>query len=205
VNENVNVLAEHYQKTFELTLMTWEKRNRTFLLLLGVVGVATLLTFNVPQAQPLLADLVMKALDISDTNRATELRSSFPYGLIQSILLMVVMYLMLLLYHRTATIQRFYKYLALLENDIRDALAMTGTPTSFTRESSFYQMHKPVLGRFVAVSYAGMLGLLLVSFLGFRIVGDVSTGNLWVATVDIMLAIPTLVFFYGYARSSWLG
>ena len=157
VGEKVSVLAEHYQKTFELALMTWEKRNRTFLFLLGVVGVATLLTFNVPQAQPLLADLVMKVLDIADTNRAAELRSSFPYGLIQSILLMVVMYLMLILYHRTVTIQRFYKYLALLENEIRDALALTDTATSFTRESSFYQTHKPVLGPFVAVAYVGML------------------------------------------------
>ena len=40
VSVNVEVLAEHYQKTFELTLMTWEKRNQTFLLLLAVVGAA---------------------------------------------------------------------------------------------------------------------------------------------------------------------
>lgn len=200
--EKVEVLAEHYQKTFELALMTWEKRNQTFLLLLGVVGAATLLTFNVPQAQPLLVDLVMKVLGITDTTRAAELRASFPYGLIQSILLMVVMYLMLILYHRTATIQRFYKYMALLEGDIRDALALAGTTTSFTRESSFYEAHKPLLGRFVAAAYIGMLGLLLLSFLGLRIVGDLSTGNLWVAAVDVLLAVPTLVFFYGYARSS---
>jgi len=198
----VDVLAEHYQKTFELALATWEKRNQTFLLLLGVVGAATLLTFNVPQAQPLLVDLVMKVLGITDTNRAAELRTSFPYGLIQSILLMVVMYLMLILYHRTATIQRFYKYMSLLENEIRDSLALPSTAASFTRESSFYQAHKPVLGRFVAASYIGMLGLLLVSFLGLRIVGDITTGNMWVAVVDVVLAIPTLVFFYGYARSS---
>ena len=198
----IDVLAEHYQKTFELALMTWEKRNQTFLLLLGVVGAATLLTFNVPQAQPLLVDVVMKILGITDTNRAAELRASFPYGVIQSILLMVVMYLMLILYHRTATIQRFYKYMALLENEIRDALALTSTAASFTRESSFYQAHRPVLGRFVAASYIGMLGLLLASFLGFRIAGDVTNGNMWVAAVDLVLALPTLVFFYGYARSS---
>jgi hypothetical protein len=198
----VEVLAEHYQKTFELTLMTWEKRNQTFLLLLGVVGAATLLTFNVPQAQPLLVDLVMKVLGVTDANRATELRASFPYGLIQSILLMVVLYLMLILYHRTATIQRFYRYLAALENELREVLALTGNAASFTRESSFYQAHKPVLGRFVAASYIGMLGLLLVAFLGLRIVGDFTSGNVWIAAVDVLLAVPTLVFFYGYARSS---
>ena len=40
------LLAEHYQKTYELTLSMWEQRNRTFLVLLGTVGVATILTFN---------------------------------------------------------------------------------------------------------------------------------------------------------------
>src|SRR5262245_65882553 len=92
------LLAEHYQKTFELTLTVWEQRNRTFLILLAVVGVASLLTFNVSQAQPLLADLISKTVGVEDATRRAELRTSFPYGLIQSILLMVVLYLTLLLY-----------------------------------------------------------------------------------------------------------
>jgi hypothetical protein len=71
-----------------------------------------------------------------------------------------------------------------------------------TRESTFYELHKPVLGRFVAASYIGMLGLLLVSFLGLRILGDLNAGSWWVAAADVLLAVPTLVFFYGYARSS---
>ncbi len=202
MKDKTEILAEHYQKTFELALMTWEKRNQTFLLLLAVVGAATLLTFNVPQAQPLLADLITKVLGITDTKRAAELRNSFPYGLLQSILLMVVLYLTLLLYHRTATIQRFYRYMAILENEIRLGLGLNGDTASFTRESTFYQAYKPVLGRFVAATYIGMLGLLLASFLGFRIWVDVASGDWWVASVDVALALPTLIFFYGYARSS---
>jgi hypothetical protein len=146
VSDKSEILAEHYQKTFELTLITWEKRNQTFLLLLGVVGAATLLTSNVPQAQPLLVDLVMKLLGITEATRAAELRSSFPYWLIQSILQMKVMYLMLILYQRTVTIQRLYKYMALLEDEIREALTLASTTKSFTREGSFYEAHKPVLG-----------------------------------------------------------
>ena len=40
------LLAEHYQKTYELTYEFWKQRNRTFILLIGVIGVATLLTFR---------------------------------------------------------------------------------------------------------------------------------------------------------------
>jgi hypothetical protein len=200
--DKVDILAEHYQKTFELALLTWEKRNLTFHLLLAVVGGATLLTFNVPQAQPLLVDLVMRTLEIQDNSRVQELRSSFPYGLIQSILLMVIMYLTLLLYHRTATIQRFYKYMAFLEDEIRAELGLADTAISFTRESTFYQTHKPVLGKFVAATYNLMLGQLLVAFLGYRIYFDFVGSNSIVAVADILLSIPTIVFFYGYARSS---
>lgn len=199
---NGQILADHYQKTFELTLTTWEKRNQTFLLLLAVVGVATLLTFKVSQAEPLLVDLIVKLLDIKEEVRYDELRRSFPYGLIQSILLMVIMYLTLILYHRTATIQRFYRYLAKLETELRSELALPATAVTFTRESTFYSEHKPTLGRFVAMSYIALLGCLLVTFLGLRIFSDFTSGNIVVAIADLLLAVPTAIFFYGYARSS---
>lgn len=199
MSSNAEILAEHYQKTFELTLITWEKRNQTFLLLLAVVGVATLLTFNVAQAEPLLVDLVAKMLDINESSRKTELRGSFPYGLVQSILLMVVLYLTVILYHRTATIQRFYMYLAHLEPEIRKHLTLPAESKSFTRESDFYAVHRPLLGKFVAASYIGMLGLLLFAFLGMRIYSDFSSGNYGAGIVDIFLSIPTVVFFCAYA------
>ena len=43
----VELLVEHYEQTYETTLRGWEQRNRTFRSLLVVVGVGTLLTFNV--------------------------------------------------------------------------------------------------------------------------------------------------------------
>jgi len=198
----VGLLADHYQKTFELTLETWERRNRTFLLLLVVVGVATLLTFNVAQAEPLLVDWIAKLLGITDGSRIRELRGSFPYGILQSILLMVIFYLTVVLYHRTATIHRFYKYLALIEPEIRHGMNLSPHSHSFTRESTFYLKHKPFLGRFVAASYVGSLGLLLVSFLGARIFTDFSHGNFGVGLSDLVVALPTGMFFYAYARTS---
>lgn len=199
---NAVILANHYQHTFELMLSTWEKRNHTLLLLLAVVGAATILTFKVSQAEPLLVDLVVKLLDIKGVPRTEELRRSFPYGLIQSILLMVIMYLTLILYHRTATIQRLYKYLARLETELRGELALPANSVSFTREGAFYAAHAPVLQGFVAKSYIAVLGCLLLAFLAGRIGSDVMNGNLLIAAVDILLAAPTAVFFYGYARSS---
>lgn len=202
MSSKAEILADHYQRTFEIAMVTWEKRNLTFLVLLFVVGAATLLTFNVPQAQPLLVDLVAKALDIDDAVRAQELRSSFPYGLMQSILLIVVMYLMLLLYHRTAKIQRFYKYMAELESEIRDDLQLDQCNVGFTREGVYYQKNKPVLGKLVGLSYIMMMGVLLVSFLGYRVYSDFAGGHVGFAVADLALSLATMTFFIGYVRSA---
>ena len=201
MRDGTGLLAEHYQKTYELTLAMWEQRNRTFLILLVAVGVATLLTFNVTEAQPLLADLIANTFGVEDGRRA-QLRDSFPYGLIQSILLMVVLYLMVILYHRTAYIVRSYQYLSAVEDDIRAGLHGWEELKSFTREGEFYKRHKPTLSWLVAIAYVGMLGLLLAAFLGMRIYTDLTQAPAGYAVVDIFLAVPTLLFFGAYAWES---
>lgn len=202
MEDSTKIVAEHYQKTYELTLQMWEQRNTTFLLLLAVVGAAALLTFNVPQAEPLLVDIVAKIVGISDASRLKELRQSFPYGIIQSILLMIVLYLMVILYHRTAFIRRCYFYLGGIEPELKLGLGLPQEAVAFTRESTFYHKHKAPYSRFVAITYVGMLGLLLVAFLGLRVYSDFSSGNIVFAIVDLALAVPTLLFFTGYARLS---
>jgi hypothetical protein len=202
MQEGTNLLAEHYQKTFEVTLEVWNQRNKTFLLLLAVVGGATLLTFNAAQAQPLLVDLIAKLLSIQDASRHKELRASFPYGLIQAILLMIVLYLTLVLYHRTMFIQRSYKYLGKLEGEIRSGLNLDTTSAAFTREGAFYEGNTPRLRHAVAIAYVGMLGLLLLAFLGMRIFSDFAAGSYLLGILDVLVASPTLLFFGAYASAS---
>jgi hypothetical protein len=202
MTDEANLIAEHYQKTFEVTLATWDNRNQTFLILLATVGAATLLTFNAPQAQPLLVDFVSKILSIEDATRKAELRTSFPYGLLQSIMLMAVMYLMLVLYHRTTFINRSYRYLEALEKEIRASLQLSPESVAFTREGVFYWKKRPVLSKAVGAAYVGTLGILLIAFLGMRIASDFLIGNWWFMAADVFLSLPTLLFFGAYAQSS---
>ena len=204
MKDGIELLAEHYEKTYEATLKFWEQRNRTFLILLIVVGIATLLTLNVSQAQPLLADLIAKFFSIDDTFRVTELRASLPYGLIQSILLMVVLYLTVILYHRTTTILRNYKYLGDIEKETRENLQIPESKVAFSRESSYYMENKPLLSKFVGLSYIVMVGVLLTVFSGMRVYSDISTKNIFFTFIDVFLSIFALIFFgaYSYASSS---
>ncbi len=198
----VECIAEHYQKTYELTYELWVQRNRTFLILIGTIGAASLLTFQVPQANSLLVDLIAKVLGVTDASRVAELRKSFPFGILQSILLLVVFYLMVNLYHRACYVLRNYAYLGQLEHEIRARLDMSDADCAFTRESKFYWSRRSRLLGSVKYVYFLLLGVLLAAFLVKRTWDDVAGGSRLLAWVDLGIAVPTFTYFLAYAVAS---
>jgi hypothetical protein len=202
MDEKAKLLVDHYQKTFELTYELWEQRNRTFLILIGVIGAATLLTFRIFEANSLLVDLVAKALNITDPNRVETLRKSFPFGILQSVLLFVIFYLMMNLYHRAVSVLRNYRYLGLLETEIRKYLNLLDTEVAFSREGNFYWHNRGWVLGVVKWIYFALLGALLLSFLVGKSINDISTGSRILIAVDALMGIPTLFFFGAYVKSS---
>ncbi len=156
-----------------------------------------------PQANSLLVDLIAKAFDISDSKeRVEELRNGFPFGLLQSILLTVIFYLMVNLHHRALSVLRNYQYLAAIESELRQHLSLPRESVFFTREGAFYKSSKGPLSVAVKWFYVAFLGLLLLAFLLGRVVDDFRGGNVLLAIVDMLIAMPTLIFYYAYALSS---
>ncbi len=196
------LLIGHYDRTYDLTYKFWEQRNRIFLILLGVISVATLLTFDASQTTPLLLDLYAKFLGVTTAQRIEQLRTSFPFGLLQSILLAVIFYLMVNLYHRSLSVLRSYRYLSGVEDEIRQYLDLQEDCIAFTREGSYYKKYYTRLQGGVKWVYTCLVGLLLLAFLIGRIVQDFRTGTYVLVLVDIGIALPTFVYFLGYASSS---
>ena len=87
MGEKVQALTEHYQKTFELTYEMWRERNKIFVLLLVVIGVALLLALHIPGTNSLLVDAIVKFLGITDPARINQLYNTFPFDVLLSILL----------------------------------------------------------------------------------------------------------------------
>jgi hypothetical protein len=202
MTEEAKLLAEHYQKTYELTFELSRERNRTFLLLLGLIGVAAILAFRISHTDALLIDIFAKWSGISDPMAITELKSTFSYALLQSILQVAVFYLMVNLYHRNDYVNRNYAYLALLEDDIRSLLGDQAGILSFTREGNFYWTTRPRLFGMVKWVYIVLLGGLLLAFTIGRVVDDCRTGSELLIVVDAVVGGVTILFFYGYASSS---
>jgi len=198
----MQAVVEHYQKTYELTHSLWQQRNRTFLILLAVIGGATLLTMQVATAQSLLVYWVAKLVGVTESSAVDELRKGFPFGLLQTILLIVVFYLMVTLYHRAIYVLRNFSYLERLEGEIREHLGLAEGTVAFTRESKFYWGCRPWLSGVIKWVYIVMLGALLVTFLRNQILADYRGGTWWLFIVDIAIATATLMFYLGYARAS---
>lgn len=196
------LLVEHYHKTYDLTFAIWENRNKNLLILLIVVGFSALLTFNVAEAQPLLVDIIAKLCGVSDTTRITELRKSFPYGIIQSIFIIVVFYLMLNLYQKTRFIRRSYEYLSGVEDDIRHALGLKSPSVSFTREGEFYKKGHTFTAMMTGLCYVFILGTLLFSFLGMRLVTDWNSNQNIILIIDSLLSLGVTYFFIAYSLIS---
>ena len=200
--DTANILAEHYQKTYELTLELWKQRNQTFLTMLGVIAASTILTFSPAASNPLLVRWVAKSFGITDGEGIKQLASSFPFGLLQTLLLLLVFYLVVNLYHRALYVLRNYRYLAALEREIREQLALPGTAIAFTREGEFYWSDRAIFQTAVKWCYIVLIGILLFAFLGGRIWQDFRTRSVIQVLADLVVAVPTAIFFIAYARSS---
>ena len=106
------------------------------------------------------------------------------------------------LYHRALYILRSYRYLAGVEQEIRQYLGLQDKSISFTREGKYYKDSYNSLQAMVKWVYIVLLGLLLLAFLLGRIVQDFQAGNYTLVLVDIVIAVPTFGYFLGFAYSS---
>ena len=194
-------LVDHYQKTYELTYRLWQGRNKTFLILLGAIGVATFVMFPALGARSILFLYVRHSLGLTDVE-LKNVQSGFPFGILQAIFLFVIFYLTVNLYHRSRYVLRNYAYLGLLEKEIRQQLALPDSYFAFTRESSFYWRQRDAFAPWVKVVYIGLLSALLVTFLLATICGDWKSGNRLLTVADILFALPIWIFLYAYASSS---
>lgn len=198
----VEILAEHYQKAFEISYETWKQRNKVFSWLLGLVSIAVLLTFQVPQANPLLVDWIAKFVGVTDPTRIAEIRNGFPFALLHSALGVVIFYAMVNVYQHNRIIEQNNSYLPRLERELRDQLGLGRESVFFTRESSYNTGEQFNDGLLIAWTYVISLGLLLTAFVGGRLVEDIILKNPPLLFVDLVLSTLILRYFMLYARLS---
>lgn len=213
------VLAEHYQKTNELTYSLRQERDKFFLFLLGALGAATLFNFDATASSSLLIAVAVKFLEIKDATVISKLQTSPLLEIIETLLLVGVFYLMSNLHQRNTGVLRNFQYLGAMEQEIRNRLEIKKDEYSFSREGGFYWQARegddgaPLgfkarwLKRIHALNltksfYTFFLALLLLFSFVLRIRNDLIAQNWFLAGVDTLIGIPTLIYWWSYARTS---
>ena len=160
-------MLDHYQETYKVTHRFEYERNRLFILFILVLIAAIYLALNKELAQVAL-DLIGPK---SDAAREALAKVNF-YRIFNVISIMAAFYLIVNLHHRFSTIKRNYRYLGLLEAEIRDELQIPATRIAFTRESTFYTQNRSSLFKFVRISYSVILISFVALFLAIRLWSD---------------------------------
>lgn len=158
-----------------------------------------MLTFSPEAGNTLLIALIAKSLDIADSAVP---RASISMTVLQGIILLVVFYFMVNLYHLSHQVIRNYQYLGALEQEVRAQLNPGAESALFTREGTFYWKHRPPLWSCVRWTYIVLLGGLLTTFAGGRFYYDWRTGNVLAAMVNTTISFFTLCYFLAYAVTS---
>ena len=200
---DVEVLANHYQKTFEVAYEYWQERNKLFVILVLTTGMGLLLLLRVPEANSLLVDAIAKFLGVTDMQRIQQLYANFPFDVLLSGVLVVMFYLMQRLYSTNLSVMRTFMYLGALETEVRKYLGLPTGSISFTREGSFYWGRRSRIQAMSKYYYVVVLFIILVPFIGFKLIADLESPSLLVITVDVVVSIMAVLYWWAYARSSF--
>ena len=198
----VQTIAEHYQKTFEITHETWKERNNLFVYLVLTTSVGLLMLLRVPQLNSLLVDAIAKLLGITDLTRIAQLYKDFPFDILLSVFLVIIFYFMQKLYSTNLSVMRNYLYMGAVEDEIRQHLGLSAGSVAFTREGRFYWGERTMTQKISKWYFVVVISILLLPFLILKLANDVSLGNGLVMVADFLVALMTLAYFIEYARST---
>lgn len=157
----LEVVADHYQKTFELVSVLWQERNKYFVFLLITIGIELLLVYR---EESFLKEYITLTGNVP---------INIPYNISTSILLLIILYLMIVIFQRTSYINNIYKYLGKVETESQALLSYSKSENSetiiaFSREGVFYKENKNNLISLTGIVYTILLiSLLIPLILGF--------------------------------------
>jgi len=200
---NVDVLAGHYQKTFEVAYEYWKERNRQFVILVLTAVIGLLMIQRGALVNELLVKYIVKYFALTDQTLIGEISKAIPFNLLLSGVLVTMFYFMQRLYSTNLSVMRNYLYLGALEEEIRKHLGLPTGSVAFTREGSFYWGRRSRIQAMSKYYYVVVLFIILAPFIGFKLIADLESPNLLVIAVDVVVSIMAILYWWAYARSSF--
>ena len=101
---------------------------------------------------------------------------------------------------------RYYKYIGMLEHEIRSLLGIGDESMAFARESRHYWQERPRSLWIVRYSYMIIVGAVLAYLYWLRLEFDMEAlgkGNIRPLVVDVAIGLPTLVVYLSFVAHSF--
>lgn len=202
---NVAVIADHYQKTFEVAYDYWKERNKIFIYLVLTTILGLLIIQRGPLVNELLVKYTINYFELSEeTDHAliSEISRTIPFNVLLSGILVTMFYFMQRLYSTNLSVMRTFLYLSAIEDEIQPHLGLSEKNASFTREGRFYWGNRSFTQSISKWYYVIVLFFLLIPFIVTKLGDDWGSSPWLVTSVDVIVSMMTIAYWVEYARSS---
>ena len=166
----LEILYDHYKETFSLSKEAQSRRNKSFVVLCILEAFSFLLLIRPEKAFELILEGINKELDMT-----LQLSNT----IIQTLLWLLIVYIMIRYIQDMLYIERQYIYLDSLEKEISNL----GSVNIFAREGANYQKDYPMVLNFIDLFYKMLMPIF------FALINVVRIYKEWVLSDKITIAI----------------
>ena len=176
--DSLEVLYDHYKETFSLSKEAQSRRNKSFIILCVLEALSFFLLIRPEKAIELIHEGINKELDL-----ALHLSNT----IIQTLIWLLIVYVMIRYVQDVLYVERQYKYLENLEKE----LSSTHHIKVFEREGTNYQKDYPMVLNFIDLFYKMLMPIL------FALINTVRIYKEWTSLDHITIALicDTILFF----------
>ena len=198
--KRAELLLDHYKDTFQNILNHLRMRNRLFIYILALLAVIALDMFSDATFAQWVNALIRRNLGDSAV--------PLDFEVIGSAVLFLLLTLIIEYYKRSITVDRQYRYLTNLENQICEAMDgdfVTREGKSYFSKTGIYEGngvdHRPGYLKTVGILYTYLVPVILTLFVLFRIVTDFPPTKV---TAIFNTVIGLLIVYYNVMYVVWV-
>ena len=188
--KKLELYYDHYKDTFQQQVRYIDNRNKYFFISIILVGLLFVSITDSKTVINVIDSLIKK--EISD-------KFIFDFGYINHFLLFGLLWVLILYFQTTLTIEKQYKYLSKLEDDLTNLF----TPLSISREGKFYLKVKPQFVRLVSKIYKVFFPISIVFavltklYIEMCLVQTLKSLSFWIDFVlCLVIVLLTSLYFY---------
>ncbi|MCI8307071.1 MAG: hypothetical protein HFH14_03375 [Lachnospiraceae bacterium] len=167
----INIVYDHYRETYQLSRQAQQRRNKSFIILCILEAFSFLLLIRPEQVLNLIIDSINSQLDITLT---------FGNTILQTLLWILIIYVMIRYIQDVFYIERQYSYIgsleaameSLMQDAIKESKTLSVNSKLFLRESDNYLTDYPIVLNLIDLFYKTLIPVIFIVINTVRIYNE---------------------------------